>query len=135
MSGYDYYSDRYDPEEEQQGGRNKINIALWPEQLGSNESRYPVCEFDPYIKLQLVDNGTMWFCKECGNKTPVSEVKQDRKLVRKHGSRTSSTMITSLPGADRAKRKPKSSRELSAADTTRLTAEDKQDLAGWGLNL
>jgi hypothetical protein len=136
MSGYSNYNDPYTSNREYDlEQRPKIGIALWPEQLGSNESRNPMCEFDPHIKLQLVDNGSMWFCRECGNKIPVAEVKQDRKLVRKHGTRTSATMITSLPGADRAKRKPKSSRELAAADTSTLTAEDKQDFAGWGLNL
>lgn len=57
--------------------RDKVRISLWSDQESEQTIWCPVCR----VKLNFEDNGRTLSCRECGTKTPSTDVKHEKKLT------------------------------------------------------
>lgn len=109
--------------------RHKVNVAFFPDQYADNiYGAAPSC---PDCKQQyiVVDDGVNYFCKVCGERVPVQKIKQEKKLVQKHGTPKGKQIpIISSQSTDPRRREP------SHLLDNEMDEETRRDLEGFGFH-
>jgi hypothetical protein len=109
-----------------QEARDKVRVTLWSEQNIEKESpRCKTCISHQKLILQEQD----WVCRECGKKTPVAEIKHEKKLTSKFSTEGLGSFILSQKGAKR--------KRLASYDNpnSELSEEDLNDLRNAGFTV
>ncbi len=105
---------------------NKVGVALWQDQNLEEKISCPLCR----VKLIYQDNGRTLWCKECGKKTPVSDVKHEKKLTSRFPKSGSNTPII----ISQKNKKHKSMLDYDGVNAS-LTDEDLADLRNAGFRV
>jgi DNA-directed RNA polymerase subunit M/transcription elongation factor TFIIS len=106
--------------------RSAMRVSIWESQQQPRQSNFcPVCN----VRLIYQDKGTMLWCKECGNKTPVQEIKREKRLSSKYGYAygSSGRLIKSMP-----RRGKKSNIQEFDSVNSQLDQEEKEALRAAG---
>jgi uncharacterized Zn finger protein (UPF0148 family) len=118
MGRFDTTYDPNSPSENWKRERSTLNIALFPDQMQGPQNTNPSCRD---CKQKLIVAKGQYFCKSCGEFTPI--VKTDNKrLVKKHGGSSTGSMVQSQ----------KSDRKAQKIEANRIDDDIKADLAGFG---
>ncbi len=89
-----YFDTNYDknsPVSEYLRDRQKVNVALFPDDSFFPDPSAASCKYC-HEQLIVVDNGLNLFCQSCGLRTPTAKAKQGKKLVQKHGTASGQSM-------------------------------------------
>lgn len=118
MGRFDTTYDPTSPTEQWKRERSTLNIALFPDQMAGPQNTNPSCKD---CKQKLIVLKGQYFCKTCGDYTPIVKQTDNKKLVKKHGGTASGAMVQSQ----------KSSRKTQKIDSN-IDDDLKADLAGFG---
>jgi uncharacterized Zn finger protein (UPF0148 family) len=116
---FDTTYDPTSPTEQWKRERSTLNIALFPDQLTGQQNTNPSCVD---CKQRLIVVKGQYFCKTCGEFTPIVKPTDNKKLVKKHGTSSGGAMVQSQ----------KSDRKTQKIDTNQFDDDLKADLAGFG---
>lgn len=105
----------------------KIGVAIWDEQNIQDKVFCPVCN----VKLMYTENGRFLWCKECGQKTPVEEVKHEKKLTSKFVKSQAANPIVVSKGVGKKRRSVVDNDSVNAS----LSDEDLLDLRRMGYRI
>jgi predicted RNA-binding Zn-ribbon protein involved in translation (DUF1610 family) len=122
---------RDSPKSQYQRTRSNININLWSSHGTTNEqSNNQWCNI---CKVRLIpkENGTVLFCKECGQYTNITDYSKEKKLVPRYPNAPGKSIGTTVISKD-AKNKKKPKGDYTNSD---LSEEDRRELQGMGLNV
>lgn len=107
--------------------RDKIGVNLWPDQqVQKYNPRCLTCISHQKLKLE----GANWVCRECGTKTPVEQVRHEKKLTSKFPSSGSGNpMIIS--------KKDKKQKRFDGYNSVNSDIDDetKNDIRAMGYNI
>jgi hypothetical protein len=107
--------------------KSKVAVALWEDQNVEDKVFCPIC----LVKLKYIDAGKNLWCKECGNKTPVQEVKHEKKLTSRFARTGNQQPIIMSKGPLKRKKSIVDNDSVNAD----LTDEDLLDLRRMGYRI
>lgn len=106
--------------------RRKVNFVQFGEPKNTEKQWCPICN----VVLLYKENGAIAFCKECGTETPISQIKQTKKLRSKFGENISAgPMILSKD------RRSKKEKPITDSVNSELSEEDKSELRSYGYRI
>ena len=123
-----YVDDTYNSEARKtMEARKKVNFVSWGERnVNEGKQWCPVCN----VVLLYKENGTIAWCKECGNETLVSQMKQVKRLRSKFGEAADAGPI--ILSKDRRSKKE---HPITDSVNSELSEEDLADLRSMGFRI